>query len=341
MEKKKIKETSPTTQAFWWDLWAGVFCCHLLASMHPSANTHPPLSPRLFSLHVLAFATPRALLICRRAVKGSACFGATHWSVALGRSCLRARHLLPSSFLLLISQSAKTPACVVFSLRGENHDAQIDSGPVRCCEAEWRLSILITVLYKWARAWCLDQPARTWVLKKDKLSSPWSQQTGTVLTSLWKLLLSHSGPFTCISGAYLKPILFCLKQNPLPIQPPFPFFLFLSKAWPFSPVISVWKLPRGRGLPFLWDKASLFTPFFHALYLVHGPEDSSFAELFSSSPRLCWVGDYLHSNLNLYYLKEVWLRASCRRALVPVTAEGSSIASDASIWDHRVLQTLE
>lgn len=63
----------------------------------------------------------------------------------------------------------------------------------------------------------------------------------------------------------------------------------------------------GRAFSFLWDEASFVTPFSHALYLPHGPEDSSLAELFSSSLLLCWIGDYLHSSLNLYHLKDgVW-----------------------------------
>lgn len=138
MEKKK-KRNKPNNPGFLMGpVGGGVL--RPPSCFHAPQCEHPPLSPWLFSLHVLAFATPRAFLFCRCAVKGSACFWATHWSVALGRSCLLARHLLPSSFLLLISQSAKTPACVVFSVRGENHDAQNRLGPARCCEAEWRLS---------------------------------------------------------------------------------------------------------------------------------------------------------------------------------------------------------
>lgn len=60
----------------------------------------------------------------------------------------------------------------------------------------------------------------------------------------------------------------------------------------------------------MWDKASFFASLFQALYLVHSPEDTSFAELFSTSLR-CRIGDYLRSSLNLYYLRGgVWLLAS-------------------------------
>lgn len=72
---EKKKEASPTTQALSWDPEGGSAATFLL----PRAPVRTPttLSPLLFSLHVLSPVTPRALLLCHRAVKGSVCFGAT------------------------------------------------------------------------------------------------------------------------------------------------------------------------------------------------------------------------------------------------------------------------
>lgn len=74
------------------------------------------------------------------------------------------------------------------------------------------------------------------------------RQTGTVLTSLWKLLLSYSGPFTCISGAYLKPIFFCLKQTPPPPKSNllFHFSFFCQKPDHFL-LLSLFESWRGGG----------------------------------------------------------------------------------------------
>lgn len=133
-----------------------------------------------------------------------------------------------------------------------------------------------------------------------------------------------------------------LNRSPPPASPhptSFPIFPFSVKSLTISPVICVWKLARGRGSPYLRDKASLFIPFFHALPLVRSAEDSSFAEPFSSSPLLCRIGDYLRSSLNLYYLKDsVWLRASCpcvndsRRKQWPPSASCMNVAIYVSVW---------
>lgn len=74
------------------------------------------------------------------------------------------------------------------------------------------------------------------------------RQTGTVLTSLWKLLLSYSGPFTCISGAYLKPIFFCLKQTPPPRNPTsFSIFPFSVKSLTIFSCYLCLKAGEGEG----------------------------------------------------------------------------------------------
>lgn len=127
------------------------------------------------------------------------------------------------------------------------------------------------------------------------------RQTRKVMTSLWGLFLSQSGPFARIPGSYLKPILFSVQIFFLFSSNLCPIFSFSVQSLTISSNIFVWKLALGRDL---WFFFLSFPSFFHALYLVHCPEDSSFAELFNSS-LLSWIGDHLCSRLNLCYSRLV------------------------------------